>query len=113
MGLWASGGRMLHSIGIGVGMASLRGRGCAAGVDQSDEGAQASGRKAQDRHDGFLDTGGFGPGQRHHLPLPILSFNDQIRAVVASQPPHHSNNPPQPWMVRCGHPNPLDLNGIV
>ena len=113
MGLWASGGRMLHSIGIGVGMASLRGRGCAAGLDQPDEGAQASGRQAQDRHDGFLDTGGFGPSQRHHLPLAILPFNDQIHSVVTSQPPHYTNNPSQPGMVRCAHPDPFDLSGIV
>jgi hypothetical protein len=94
-------------------MASLRGRGCAAGFDQPDEGAQASGREAQDRHDGFLDTSGFGPGQRHHLPSAILPFNDQSRAAVASQPPHHPNNPPQPRMVRRGHPDPLDLSGIA
>lgn len=94
-------------------MASLRGRGCAAGFDQPDEGAQASRREAQDRHDGFLDTGGFGPGQRHHLPVAILPFNDQIRTLVASQPPHHTNNPPQPRMVRRGHPDPLDLSGIA
>jgi len=94
-------------------MASLRGRGDAAGVDQVDEGAQTSGREAQDRHDGILDTGSFGPRQRHHLPVAILSFNDQIRAVVASQPPDHPNNPPQPRMMRRGHPNPLDLSGIV
>jgi hypothetical protein len=93
-------------------MASLRGRGCAAGVDQPDQGAQASGREAQNRHDRFLDTGGFGPGQRDHLPLALLPFNDQIRALVASQSPHHPNNPPQPGMVRRGHPDPLDLSGI-
>ena len=65
-------------------MVSLRGRGCAAGVDQPDEDAQASGREAQNRHDRFLDTGGFAPGQWQHLPLTILPFNDQIRALAAS-----------------------------
>ena len=94
-------------------MASLRGRGCAAGLDQPDEGAQASGRQAQDRHDGFLDMGGFGPPQRHHLPLTILPFNDQIHSVVTSQPPHYTNNPSKPGMVRCVHPDPFDLSGIV
>jgi len=113
MGLWASGGRMLHNIGIGVGMASLRRRGCAAGFDQPNQGAQASGRQAQDRHDGFLDMGGFGPPQRYHLPLAILPFNDQIRSVVTSQPPHYPNNPSKPGMVRCAHLDPFDLSGIL
>ncbi|MFP5515394.1 MULTISPECIES: hypothetical protein [unclassified Azospirillum] len=93
-------------------MASLRGRGCAAGFDQPDEGTQASRREAQDRHDRLLNTGSFGPRQRHHLPVAVLSFNDQIRAGVASQPPYNPYNPPQPWMMRCGYPNPLDLSGI-
>lgn len=113
IGLWASSGRMLHRIGVGVGMASLRARGCAAGIDQSDEGAQASRREAQDRHDRLLDTGSFGPRQRHHLPVAILSFNDQIRTGVASQPPYDPYNPPQPRMMRCGYPDPLDLSGIA
>ncbi|MGE5515167.1 MAG: hypothetical protein ACM31D_05035 [Bacteroidota bacterium] len=94
-------------------MASLRARGCAAGFDQSDEGAQASRREAQDRHDRLLDTGSFGPRQRHHLSVAILSFNDQLRAGVASQPPYDPYNPPQPRMMRCGYPDPLDLSGIA
>lgn len=105
---------MLHRIGVGVGMASLRARGCAAaGFDQSDERAQASRREAQDRHDRLLDTGSFGPRQRHHLPVAILSFNDQIRADIASQPPYDPYNPPQPRVVRCGYPDPLDLSAIA
>jgi len=82
IGLCASGGRLLHT--VRVGMASLRGRDCAAGVDQPDEGAQASGCKAQDRHDSLLGTGSFGPGQRDHQPLAILPFNEKIGALGAS-----------------------------
>ena len=58
-------------------------------------------------------NGYFGPGQRDHLPLAILPFNDQIHSVVTSQPPHYTNNPPKPGMVRCVHPDPFDLSGIV
>lgn len=90
---------MFHNIGIGVGMASLRRQGRAAGFDQPNQGAQASGRQAQDRHDGFLDTGGFGPSQRHHLPLtiPPLQRPDPLRRHVATAALHE-----QPVQARDG-----------
>lgn len=111
MGLWATGDRILHSIGIGVGMASLRGQGCAAGVDQSDERARrlpgvkrrtgmtgSSTRAASVQASGIICRCPFSPSTTRSTPSP------RRRRTTRTNRPSHG------W---CGHPVPLDVSGIA